>query len=240
MANACLCRRPTFSTWWLIQASAIPGTTGPILEIHRSRCHGRPRFVHGSRTHTFEPHGCNVREHDSVLEDYKQSIQEHGIVQHCRGSMFATLTLKISRDNQGHETYEETLPLRLLSWGSLSRSFYMAELEDPSNPNIIASLAEGIDNICVLRARLPEDAQYFVKDYHNIWHFCLDTACLCPGCAACRTEGRPSPPIFEGGSQVQLPRGWRPQSFRPLLIRRPLFLNRELRKLLFDIASPWG
>jgi hypothetical protein len=116
----------------------------------------------------FAPHSDNIREHDSVIQEYEQSIMDHGIVQDCRGRLFAVLSLVPVTGHPGQFT--EGLPLRLLTWGSLGRALYSLLAKAPENENVKASLAAGLANVCVMRARLPADCIAFVRDYHNLWH----------------------------------------------------------------------
>jgi hypothetical protein len=122
----------------------------------------------------FETHACNCREHDSVIDEYADGVLKHGVVQDVRGRLYATLTWRF---NTQKNIWEGTLPLRLLTWGSLGRAFYVAWKSNPTNPNILISLAEGLVNICVLHGNVPLDCCEFVRDYSNLWHslsLCLD------------------------------------------------------------------
>ncbi len=128
-----------------------------------------PWFCPGTNRPVFEAHSQNCREHDTVIEAYEQSIMEHGILQDVRGRLFAALSLAPSADDPS--IYEEGLPLRLITWGSLGRAFYSAHSKaGAANKQIAASLANGLEGICVLRARLPADCVSYLRDYHNLWH----------------------------------------------------------------------
>lgn len=120
---------------------------------------GQPNFV---------CHELNCREHDVVLDEYVESILEHGIVQKARGSLYATLSLIPVVGSPGQ--VREGFPLRLLSWGTLGRAFYSVVVQAPAHPNIVASLERGISNLTVFGANFPRDCCQFIRDSQNNFH----------------------------------------------------------------------
>jgi hypothetical protein len=114
----------------------------------------------GTGEPNFRAHPLNTRQHDTVLDEYVESIMEHGIVQDCRGRLFCTLNADSTSG----------LPLQLLTWGTLGRAFYKCVDEHGSHPNIVASLDAGLSGVVILSGRLPRDCIAFVRDYHNQFH----------------------------------------------------------------------
>ena len=79
---------------------------------------GQPNFV---------PHEENVREHDSVVDSYAESIVENGVAADCRGRCFCVA----SNTPSG-------FPYRLITWGTLGRAAYavFADREVRAHGNI--------------------------------------------------------------------------------------------------------
>lgn len=127
-----------------------------------------PWFDKATGAPNFRPHPLNVRQHDTVLDEYEESILEHGIAQDCRGRLFATMSMHPVPGKVGQ--FMESFPLELVTWGTLARAFYSVVQRHPSHPNVVESLAAGLDNIVVLSGRTPRDVVEFLRDFHNSFH----------------------------------------------------------------------
>lgn len=114
------------------------------------------------------PHPENIRRHDTVVQEYIESVNEHGVVQDCRGRLYAVQ----SSVDGAPGTMAGGYPLQLITWGTLGRAFYLAVEQDVNQKNeqIQTSLCRGLSSICVLDHRTPPDVYNFLKWYHNQFH----------------------------------------------------------------------
>lgn len=110
---------------------------------------GRQRMV---------PHPDNVRNHEQVIRKYVQSVLKNGIIECMRGDPIAVN----SPSGQG--------PIKMLSWGSLTRAFYRAHEQEPQHDNVQRTLQRGLRQVTILHARTPKDVTDFVRDFCNLWH----------------------------------------------------------------------
>ena len=105
---------------------------------------------------TLKPHEANMRQHEVVLLEYVDSIVEYGVCSDGRGGAWALA----SRGSPSGA------PFLLLTWGTLARAFYKALELHPSNENVKASLAAGLE-VQVLHPDTPGDVYSWIRDYFN-------------------------------------------------------------------------
>ena len=61
-------------------------------------------------------------------------------------------------------------PKLLLTFGTLTGAIYIADREDPENPQVVATIKAGLQNCTLFRRDTPEKELRWLKDFHNRWH----------------------------------------------------------------------
>ncbi len=92
-----------------------------------------PFFVDGAKN--LVPHECNQRKHDQIMRKYIDSVRTYGILPEVRGRCWAVAPPTFNG------------PLRLLTWGTLSRAAYAAFEQDRTNPKVALSMERGIPDV---------------------------------------------------------------------------------------------
>ncbi len=95
-----------------------------------------------------QPHPENIRHQDNVVEDYESSIVELGVCAASRSKPMAVM----SDTPTGR-------PYLLITWGTMSRAFYnvASAPATKSNPQVLASIEQGIPSLTVLHSKTPRD-----------------------------------------------------------------------------------
>ena len=143
----------------------IPQPGGVIMMNKIKHCYGVPgRIMFSVPWYDSDDRDCfichpdNVRHHNSVIDEYEETVASMGVVQEGRGSPFAIL----SNTPTG-------LPYQLITFGSVSRAFYKAD-KNPlhkDKPAVIATRELGLQSVTVLVAKTPADVYSWVRDFHN-------------------------------------------------------------------------
>jgi hypothetical protein len=119
------------------------------------------------------PHPLNLRQQSQVINEYIMKMKQFGCIPGVRGEAWL-----VAPSAPGE-------PYLAISWGSLSRAFYAAHLEDPDNVLLQVSAKRGLTGAIVFESGLPDDCVEWLRDWHNQWHsgsgvsFC-QTLQLCP------------------------------------------------------------
>jgi hypothetical protein len=102
------------------------------------------------------------------LEEYIESLNEHGVCQECRGSIYAVQSRVVDSAGKASGGFH----LQLITWGTLGRAFYMAlELDkDKKNEQLQTSKHRGLDQVSVLSWQTPPDVYRWLIWYHNQFH----------------------------------------------------------------------
>ena len=110
-----------------------------------------------SGTQNFITHDLNDRRHDLWDDELAQNMMTRGIV---RG---------VSGDAWGQMSKGCTLPLRMMSWGSRCRGFYIAERTAPESEVIKHELSKGL-LVSIFHDRMPRNIASLMINFHNTFH----------------------------------------------------------------------
>ena len=106
----------------------------------------------------FEMQSDNIRDQKVVEDDYVRSVLTKGNVSGVRGQPWAVLS-------EGEQP-----PFNLISYGTLARAIYRAAQAEPDNPNVLATLEQGLENLQVYSSKTPIDVIRWLRDFHNEFH----------------------------------------------------------------------
>ena len=98
----------------------------------------------------------NLRDQRHHEEDLVSSILENGVVPSVRGAPWAR--------------YGADGVAQMITWGSLSSAAYEAHRRQPTNPQVLASLAAGVTFATIWNGNTPDDVISWLKKYHNQFH----------------------------------------------------------------------
>ena len=103
---------------------------------------------------------ANPRKQDQTIEDYVESIQEHGYVPGVRGAPWA------QRNAEPGGQYF------MLSFDKLSQAIRIAYERDTSfsNDKVQTTIARGLPGTDIYRPDTPLDVLLFLVQYHNAFH----------------------------------------------------------------------
>ena len=81
------------------------------------------------------PHHLNERKHSSVISDYVKRVLSVGARSDVRGSPWAQLS---AGDGAGQPPY------KMITYRSLSKATYIAHEQQPTNSQVVETIAQGI------------------------------------------------------------------------------------------------
>ena len=147
------------------------------------------------------PHVDNHRKQQLVVDSYKQSVLQHGVVWGVRGSPWAMY----SAGNRP--------PYHMLTWGTMVRGIYDALQQDPtnSNPRLKELRTGGLRKCMLFHWQTPSDVRSFLRDFHNQFgggstnHFISWLKC----CLDCEARWKASALAQEGGAGGYSSRRWK-------------------------------
>ena len=124
----------------------ISGLTGQriIFRTYRIGSENRTlQFFTEDGKRNLLPHELNTRKHDVVKNAYKKSITTNGLVRGVRGEPWAVA----SPDGGG--------PYKMIAAATLVQAFFEVEQEMPTNPQVVATKAAGLQGCLVLNHETP-------------------------------------------------------------------------------------
>ena len=102
-------------------------------------------------------HPLNARKQDAVVMEYEKWVKEYGVLQQVRGSpCFVSV----------RDSYLKWL----ITNASVTEAVYKAAVSDPSNPQVQATIAAGLQNCTEYHFDMPNDAVIWLRDKHNQFH----------------------------------------------------------------------
>eukprot|EP00959_Pyramimonas_sp_CCMP1952_P365514 7655088-Pyramimonas_sp.AAC.1 len=103
---------------------------------------------------------ANPRKQDQTVEDYVESIEEHGYVPGVRGVPWA------------QRNPEAGGPYLMLSFDKLSQAIKIAYQRDigMTNVKVQTTVSRGLPNVDIFRPDTPLDVLEFLVQYHNAFH----------------------------------------------------------------------
>ncbi len=101
----------------------------------------------------------------ATIDDYKRGVLRFGVQPHCRGCAIA-----VPRAVSNADGPSDAQPYFLVGHATLTEAVYAAHEEEPENPQVIASLSQGLPEPLVLSPRTPRDVLLWIKEEHNRWH----------------------------------------------------------------------
>lgn len=108
------------------------------------------------RKRTVVRHQLNNRQESSVKATYIASVKMRGVCEGVRGEAW------LVQPEPNPSIGAQQNPFRALSFGSLSEAFYCALNEEPTNPNLIASLRRGLESRLLHHATPHEVLRFLV------------------------------------------------------------------------------
>ena len=145
----------------------ISGLTGQqiIFRTYRIGSENRTlQFFTEDGKRNLLPHEPNTRKHDVVKNAYKKSITTNGLVRGVRGEPWAVASL----DGGG--------PYKMIAAATLVQAFFEAEQEMPTNPQVVATKAAGLQGCLVLNHETPPEVLRWLRDFHNSFHIGAPTS----------------------------------------------------------------
>jgi hypothetical protein len=110
------------------------------------------------------PNELNTKKHDVVKNAYKKSITTNGLVRGVRGEPWAVA----SPDGGG--------PYKMIAAATLVQAFFEVEQDMPTNPQVVATKAAGLQGCLVLNHETPPEALRWLRDFHNSFHIGAPTS----------------------------------------------------------------
>ena len=112
-----------------------------------------------TRARLIARHEHNPRQHAGVKAAYVASVKLRGIVDGVRGELWAVQPDPRAANRQ----------FGALTFGSLTEAFYQALEEEPTNSQLLLSLAKGL-NATVFSFRTPPAVTKYLVKLHNRFH----------------------------------------------------------------------
>ena len=150
----------------------FPGCDGAILHqkiIAAYAMHGgapqKLRYYSSDGRILLSRHPLNKRKHDVVMKQYMAGIVKHGILPGVRGTAIAIPKHTSSAGDEG--TAQQYF---LLGHATLAKALYAAHAEQPTNEQVMQSIAHGLPGALVLTPKTPRDVLLWLKEKHNEFH----------------------------------------------------------------------
>ena len=117
-------------------------------------------FRGSNRSHRLlNRHKVNARKLEATVEQYKQGILEHGVIEEMRGTIVLVPAASGARDE-----------FDIIGGGTLIDAIYKAIAEHEDNPNCQDLLRNGLENNLILSSTCDEGVLTWVKNVHNRFH----------------------------------------------------------------------
>ena len=117
----------------------------------------------GLRDKAITRHVFNPRQHAGVKAEYIRSVKLRGVVEGVRGELWCTAPGPDGRT------------WGALTYGSLTEALYQALQDDPTNPQLLLTLAKGLE-AKVLAAQTPPSVLKYLVKLHNRFHMGAQTS----------------------------------------------------------------
>ena len=115
-------------------------------------------------------HPLNTRDVDGMSEEMADLILKVGVQSDKRGKPI----LMPQRDEAGVPggafTFKEFEKCWVIGGGTMVDGVYIAAARDPSNPQILQTLSQGLEDAIVVHPSTPSDIVAYVTDEHNSFH----------------------------------------------------------------------